>query len=42
MSDNSLFSLISSVLAVYDIKAPLNEHGEPTKLKAELTSGMLT
>ncbi|KAF4621608.1 hypothetical protein D9613_012620 [Agrocybe pediades] len=42
MSDNSLYSIISSTLAVYDIKAPVDEKGRPVKLEAEFTSGLLS
>jgi cytochrome P450 len=42
MSDNSLYSIVSSVLAVYNIKAPLDEFGKPKEVKADYTSGFLS
>lgn len=41
-SDNSLYTIVSSVLAVYTITAPVDENGKPVKLKAEVTSGLLS
>ncbi|PPQ69644.1 hypothetical protein CVT24_001217 [Panaeolus cyanescens] len=42
MSDNALFMIIASTLAVYDIQAPLDANGKPVKPKAEFTSGLLS
>ncbi|KAF9479115.1 cytochrome P450 [Pholiota conissans] len=42
MSDNSLYAIVSSVLAVYNISAPLDEQGKPVEMKAEVTSGLLS
>lgn len=42
MSDSSLYSIVSSVLAVYDIKSPLDDFGKPKELKADYTSGFLS
>ena len=37
ISDDSLYSIIPSVLAVYNIKAPVDEFGKFKPLKAELS-----
>ncbi|KAJ3510929.1 hypothetical protein NLJ89_g4394 [Agrocybe chaxingu] len=42
MSDNSLYAFVSSVLAVYDIKPPIDDDGNPLQLKAEVTTGLLS
>ncbi|KAF9562039.1 cytochrome P450 [Agrocybe pediades] len=42
MSDNSLYCIIVSTLAVYDIKAPVDQDGKPMMPKAAFTSGLLT
>ncbi|KAF9037735.1 cytochrome P450 [Panaeolus papilionaceus] len=42
MSDNALFMIIASTLAVYDVLPPLDDAGKPIKQKAEFTSGLLT
>ncbi|KAF9548289.1 cytochrome P450 [Agrocybe pediades] len=42
MSDNSLFSIIASTLAVYDIKPSVDAKGNPVKPKPEFTTGLLT
>ncbi|KAF8960727.1 cytochrome P450 [Flammula alnicola] len=42
MSDNSLYAIVSSVLAVYNITPPLDANGTPIKLTAEVTSGLLS
>ena len=42
MSDNSLYAIVSSVLAVYDITPSLDGNGKPAKLMAEVTSGFLS
>lgn len=42
MSDISLYSIVSSVLALYNIKAPLDEFGKPKQLKADYTSRFLS
>ena len=41
-SDNSLYMLASCLLAVYDIKPPMDDQGNPVKLKAEFTSGLVS
>jgi len=41
-SDNSLYSIVSCLLAVYDIKPPVDDQGNSLKLKPEFTSGLLT
>ncbi|KAF8632647.1 hypothetical protein AX17_004780 [Amanita inopinata Kibby_2008] len=40
-SDNALFIMVASVLAVYDITPPTDEHGNPVQLNAEYTDGFL-
>ncbi|PPQ75950.1 hypothetical protein CVT26_005853 [Gymnopilus dilepis] len=40
MSSDSLYTIISCVLAVYDIKPPKDEHGNNIRLRAEFTSGL--
>ena len=42
LSDNSLYSVVSCLLAVYDIKPPVDDQGNTVKLKPEFTSGFLT
>ena len=42
LSDNSLYSIVSCLLAVYDIKSPVDDQGNTLKLKPEFTSGFLT
>jgi hypothetical protein len=42
ISDNSLYSFVSCVLAVYDIKPPVDDQGNTLELKPEFTSGLLT
>ncbi|EDR10167.1 uncharacterized protein LACBIDRAFT_248655 [Laccaria bicolor S238N-H82] len=42
LSDNSLYSIVSSVLAVYNINAPVDESGQPKQLEANYTSGLLS
>jgi hypothetical protein len=42
MSDASLYSVITAVLAVYTITAPLDESGYLVPLKAEVTSGAIS
>ena len=42
LSDNSLYSIVSCVLAVYDIKPPVDDQGNILKLKPEFTSKSLT
>ncbi|PPQ89157.1 hypothetical protein CVT25_006529 [Psilocybe cyanescens] len=42
MSNNSLYSVISSVLAVYDITPPLDNLGNPIEVKPEFSSGFLS
>ncbi|EDR09338.1 uncharacterized protein LACBIDRAFT_248749 [Laccaria bicolor S238N-H82] len=42
LSDNSLYSIVSSVLAVYNINAPVDESGKPNQLVVNYTSGLLS
>jgi len=42
LSDNSLYSVVSCLLAVYDIKPAVDDHGDTVKLKPEFTSGLLS
>ncbi|KAF9548281.1 cytochrome P450 [Agrocybe pediades] len=42
MSDNSLYSIIASTLAVYDIRPPIGKDGMPEMPKPEFTTGLLT
>ena len=39
-SNNSLYMLVSCLLAVYDIKPPVDDQGNTIELKAEFTSGL--
>ena len=41
LSDNSLYSIVSCLLAVYDIKPPVDDQGNIIKLEAEFTSEFL-
>ena len=41
LSDNSLYSIVSCLLAVYDIKPPVDDQGNIVKLEAEFTSEFL-
>ena len=41
-SDNSLYSIVSCLLAVYDIEQPVDDQGKITKLQPEFTSGFLS
>ncbi|KAF8880642.1 cytochrome P450 [Infundibulicybe gibba] len=40
LSDNSLYSYISSILAVFSITPPLDANGKYTQLEVNMTSGM--
>ena len=40
--DNSLYSIVSCLLAVYDIKRPADDQGTVIKLKPEFRSGFLS
>jgi len=42
LSDNSLYSIVSCLLAVYDIKPPVDDQGTVIKLKPEFTNGFLS
>jgi len=42
MSDNSLYAVMSSVLAVFDIKPPLDADGKPSQLSTDVSSGLLS
>ncbi|EIN05557.1 cytochrome P450 [Punctularia strigosozonata HHB-11173 SS5] len=41
-SAQSLFITVASVLAAYDIRAPMDEHGRPIQLEAKMTTGVLS
>ncbi|KAF9440499.1 cytochrome P450 [Macrolepiota fuliginosa MF-IS2] len=41
-SDNSLFSIITHILAVYDIRPGLDKDGKEVEIKPEVTSGLLS
>ena len=41
-SDNSLYLMASCLLAVYDIKPPIDDQGNVIKLKPEFTNGVIT
>jgi len=42
LSDSSLYSIVPCVLAVYDIRPPVDDQGAIIKLKPEVTSGLLS
>ena len=42
LAENHLYSIVSSVLAVYNVNAPVDELGKPKKLEANYTSGLLS
>jgi hypothetical protein len=42
LSDSSLYSIASCLLAVYDIKPAVDDQGNTIKLKPEFTNGLLT
>ena len=42
LSDNSLYCIASSLLAVYDIKPPVDDQGTVIQLKPEFTNGILS
>jgi len=42
LSDSSLYSVVSCLLAVYDIKPAVDDHGDTIKLKPEFTSGLVS
>jgi hypothetical protein len=42
LSDNSLYAMISLVLAVYNITPSVDGQGNPVQLKPEVTSGLLS
>jgi len=42
LSDNSLYAFASCLLAVYDIKPPIDEQGNNIQLKPEFTNGFLS
>jgi hypothetical protein len=42
LSDNSLYAMISLVLAVYNITPSVDDQGNPVQLKPEVTSGLLS
>ena len=41
-SDSLLYIIVSCLLAVYDIKPPVDDQGNTIKLKAEFTSGLIS
>ena len=42
LADNSLYSIVSCLLAVYDIKPPVDDQGNIIKFDAEFTSEFLS
>ncbi|KAF8879264.1 cytochrome P450 [Infundibulicybe gibba] len=42
LNNSSLYIYISSILAVFNITAPLDENGQRVQLKSEMTSGLLS
>ena len=42
LADNLLYSIVSCLLAVYDIKPPVDGEGNPIKLEADFTSEFLS
>jgi hypothetical protein len=42
MSDASLYSVISAILAVYTVTAPLDEHGHPISFDEEVTADVIS
>ena len=41
LNDNSLYLIISCLLAVYDIKPPVDDQGNDIELKPEFTNGVI-
>jgi len=41
-ADNAMYSAIVSVLATFEIKAPLDETGKPMKMECDMTSGLIS
>lgn len=42
MSDNSLFGVVVSTLAVFNVTPPVDDHGNLIQLKAEVTNGIVS
>ena len=42
LSDSALYSIVSCVLAVYDIRPPVDDQGNTVKLEPEFTTGLLS
>lgn len=42
LAQEMVFVAIASILHVFDITATLDEHGKPTKLSAEATTGLVS
>jgi hypothetical protein len=42
LADNLLYSTVSCLLAVYDIKPPVDDKGNPIKLEADFTSEFIS
>ena len=42
LSDNSLYLIASSLLAIYNIKPPVDDLGNVVKLKPEFTKGLVS
>jgi hypothetical protein len=42
LSDNSLFLMAACILAVYDIKPPVDDQGIAIKIEPEFTNGILS
>ena len=42
LADNSLFLMVSCLLAVYDIKPPVDDQGNAIKLKPDFSNGLVS
>ncbi|KDQ54011.1 hypothetical protein JAAARDRAFT_113130, partial [Jaapia argillacea MUCL 33604] len=42
LSDNGMYSIVSSLLSVFDIGPPLNERGEPVLITPEMSPGIIS
>jgi cytochrome P450 len=42
LSDNSLYLIVSRLLAVYDIKPAVDDHGNILEVKPEFSNGLLS
>ena len=41
LADNSIFLMVACLLAVYDIKPPVDDQGNAIKLKPDFSNGIL-